>query len=239
MPDGSLKVKKGKTQSTLPASPEELRQKVKLMQHMWELLKIRCPGKAFLQDTSFALWQSYVDWLLGEEVYACVVHSEDRSIQHRVSWTTLLDFELHVRKHMCYMLNHDAAATVASSLRAAMQHQPTMIRYLTTPTSLAAGLAAASQHSATRRDRSRSPLPRKRPAAIQRAPRANAAATRSRSWKAGLSNTTSDGKFKCFKFQRGLCTGPCDKEHVCLVCGGQHAMKDCPRKPKGNAPASA
>eukprot|EP00971_Amphidinium_carterae_P017142 338290-Amphidinium_carterae.1 len=76
MPDGSLRLKKSKVESTLPSTPEELRQKLKLMMHMWEVVKIRCPGKAFVQSPSFELWRSYAEWLLGEEVYACVVRGQ-------------------------------------------------------------------------------------------------------------------------------------------------------------------
>ena len=56
---------------------------------------------------------------------------------------------------------------------------------------------------------------------------------RSQKWDAGETNTTPDGRLKCFRYQRGKCSDPrCDKVHVCLVCNGEHPKKACPRRPK-------
>ena len=58
------------------------------------------------------------------------------------------------------------------------------------------------------------------------------------SWRAGESAKTPDGRTKCFKYQRGACTGACDRVHVCLVCYGQHPASQCPRRPAAS-PATA
>ena len=59
-------------------------------------------------------------------------------------------------------------------------------------------------------------------------------------WRQGTSNTTPDGRLKCFRFQRGACTGGCGKVHSCLVCNGNHGANSCPRKPaQGDAAGTA
>ena len=52
-------------------------------------------------------------------------------------------------------------------------------------------------------------------------------------WRSSQSNSTPDGRAKCFKYQKGQCNGGCGRVHACLVCGGPHPMTQCPRKPAG------
>ena len=287
--DGTIKLRKARSEASLPANPEELRSKMRLMAHHWEMVRLKFPAKEFFAGLTMDLWSQYVNWLLGEDVYDNVVKDTVGNIVYRPSWHILLEYELQVRKRAFHQVNN-AGVTIAQALKDAMMHQPTSIKYFTTPVSLAAGAAAAgskrshgSPHEvadgtahdeAFRRwlsEGGHTPLDSPvawaatRPAVGMAADAAASAqgegqgwwdnkysdknkkykkgdkkGSRSSggSWRAGESAKTPDGRAKCFKYQRGACTGACDRAHVCLVCGGQHPANQCPRRPAASSTAA-
>ena len=274
MPDGSIKVRRGRAEGSVPSRPEELRRKFKVMAYCWEFARLRLPGKAFFQDYHMRMWDNYVEWLLGEDVYENFVHDDSGQVSYRPSWKIFTDFEYQVRKRMCYEVNNNGLSLKAG-LDTAMAHMPTMTKYWTLPVSLA---AASSVGSSSKRQRSRTPSRGQRPqdsfAQRQQAPTqppppfvppaggkgkgakgkgkgkqrggnqggGNFGTAGPANWRAGQSNTTPDGRMKCFKFQRGKCSGGCGKVHQCLVCNGEHGMQNCPRKSSGgsgDAPGAA
>ena len=253
--DGTIKLHKARSEASLPANPEELRSKMRLMAHHWEMVRLKFPAKEFFAGLTMDLWSQYVNWLLGEDVYDNVVKDTVGNIVYRPSWHILLEYELQVRKRAFHQVNN-SGVTIAQALKDAMMHQPTSIKYFTTPVSLAAGAAAAG----SKRSRG-SPQP-SRPAVGMAADAAAPAQGEGQgwwdnkyskkykkgdkksgrgnggSWRGGESAKTPDGRAKCFKYQRGACTGACDRVHVCLVCNGQHPANQCPRRPAASSTAA-
>ena len=132
-PDGTTKLHKGRSEASLPASPE-----MRPMAHHWEMARFKFPAKEFFAGLTMDLWSQYVNWLLGEDVYDNVVRDTIGSIVYRPSWHILLEYELQVRKKALHQVNN-TGVTITQALKDAMAHQPTSIKYFTTPVSLAAG----------------------------------------------------------------------------------------------------
>ena len=91
------------------------------MSYAWEMVRLRQPGKSFLKDHTFALWDRYVEWLSGEDIYANEVKDDQGITLYRPSWHTLLEYEYRVRCRMCWEMNN--GKTVAEALTAARNHQ--------------------------------------------------------------------------------------------------------------------
>eukprot|EP00971_Amphidinium_carterae_P347301 6489233-Amphidinium_carterae.1 len=150
-PDGSFKIKRASSTGSMPTGPEELRHKVRLLAHLWEMLKLKFPARRELQDSSLPVWQRYADWLLGEDVYATQFKSTNADFIHRPAWKQLLTYEFQVRKDFSKRFNE--GASIATALLRATENQAVFIKYFTTPTCLAAGAAAASSSSGTNSSR--------------------------------------------------------------------------------------
>ena len=246
-PDGTLKLKKGKVESTPPRKPEELRAKLRVQAVLWEYLRLKFPGKVWLHDTSFALWERYTSWLLGDDVYENVVKDSHGAVQHRPTWHTLLEYEFQVRRRMCHSIN-TGGLSIATALTDAMAHRPTFQKYFLSPTAFAAGAAGAASSASSKRQRTEDrphegfqASPWQPPPAAGRGRSSGKGASGGRSrgkgrakgggWRAGQQNTSPDGRLKCFRYQRGTCTGSCGKVHACLACGGPHPQSQCTRRP--------
>lgn len=100
-PDGTLKLKRGRATGKTPQGPEELRTKLKLLGTMWDVLRLCCPGRAYLADGTHHNLGDYADWQLGPDVYKFEVRATSGSDTHRVQWSTLLELDAQARtKHM-------------------------------------------------------------------------------------------------------------------------------------------
>jgi len=161
-PDGTIKLRRGKVTSSVPARPEELRTKFKILANHWEFVRLRNPQHPIFAGYSLHMWADYVDWLLGEDVYNSTIKDARGEIVYRPSWHTLLDYDFHLRKRLFFTINNQDL-TLTQALNQAKEHQPTFNKYFSTPVSLAAGAAAANAAMAGRRARSRTPT-RDRPA---------------------------------------------------------------------------
>ena len=60
-----------------------------------------------------------------------------------------------------------------------------------------------------------------------------------KTWAAARNPVTPDGRQKCYKFQKGRCSGECGRVHICLLCNGDHPMMKCPKRPGQGRPAAA
>ena len=254
--DGTLQIKKGRHESNMPATPEEIRAKYRVMARCWMYIKLRHPGKAYLKDHGLDCWQQHVDWLLGEDVYENSAKDDKGDVVMKTTWSTLLSYEYQVRRK-AYALANNQGQTVKEALIAAREDEKTRTKYFTLPTTLMAGAASAA---AKQRRRSRTP-PRPHQGvdrSLVEQPRQTAYRPAGRGkgtgrgkgrgqwasqwapglgWKKGGSPYTPDNRFKCYRYQRGKCDG-CDMVHTCYVCSGNHPIEDCPRRPKGAAAPS-
>ena len=258
--DGTIKPRKGKVESSMPAKSEELRTKLKVMCNHWEYVRLKNPQHPLFKDYTLHMWSDYADWLLGEDVFENTVKDPQGAVQYRPSWHILLDYEFHVREHMLRLVNTESKS-LFDALKLAREHGPTFVKYFSTPVALAAGAAAASgalggASSGRASHRSRSPKgDRPSEGAEQDTAKWNWKGDhhyyhnkdsskkgkgwgkhKRTGWKSAATNTTPDGRLKCFAYQRGKCRGACGKVHACLICNGDHPMTQCHRKPKASPP---
>ena len=142
-PDGSVKTTKVSTaKGSMPKTPEQLRDKLKLIGIHWEFVRIRMPGHPSLRDYDLDIWRKHAEWLLGKKVYQREVTSEEGKIVYRPSWSLLLDFEYALRKKMCYFITK-AQTPIATALQLAKDDKELWVNDFTTPLALSAGAAAA------------------------------------------------------------------------------------------------
>ncbi len=144
--------------------------------------------------------------------------------------------------------------TITAALKQARQDRDTFIQHFQTPMSLSAALAvlnqpASSSSQSQPRGRSRSPRRTRTPLPLPARPPSGADepnidyrkdAKGKGKGKGGKTKgkdaqkpaeilKTPDGRFKCFRYQRGNCKDPkCGNVHVCLICNGAHGKRDCP-----------
>ena len=264
--DGTLQLKRGRVESVPPETPEDLRRKFRIMAAAWEYVRLKHSSKAYLEGLGPEIWQEYVEWLLGEEVYQNGARNEKDEVIYRPSWATLLTYDFQVRRKALRDVNAGRIASIAEALRKARGDEVTRSKYFLTPVSLAAGAAVARE---AMRGRQRSRTPRReahRP--LDGLERSQTEAPRdaqpskegppppppgrgakgggkkggrgrdgaAKGWRAGGSRTTPDGRFKCFRYQRGKCDGKCGMVHSCYVCNGPHPMKECTRRPPSGDP---
>ena len=207
----------------VPATSEELRHKVKVIAHVWELVRIKLPSLPLLSDYRAHIWEKYVTWLLGKQVFGTVVKDTQGREVFKPPWTLLLSFELEVRKAMVKILNHEAV-TLSEALTRAMADRDVLQLHFKDPMSLSAGTVAAQaavQAQASSSSRRASPS----------FPTHGAAWAASEPLRlppppAAPNPVEKDiSQEVCFKYQRGTCPGNCGRLHMCLVCGDEHPSK--------------
>lgn len=103
MPDGTIKLKQGKASGKTPQDPEQLRTKLRLLGTMWEMIRIKAPSRAYLKGYPPHLWSEYADWLLGQDVWHMDVTAPGGNEVRRADWSTLLDLDNQIRKHVITM----------------------------------------------------------------------------------------------------------------------------------------
>jgi hypothetical protein len=154
--NGDIQFRAGDVKGTTPSKPEELRRIFKLMGACWEFIRLKVPGKSYLADHSQAVWDDYADWLLGDDVFDCVVRDSGRDVIYKPSWNLVLDLDYQIRK-LAYKLVNRTGVTIKAAMKQAMADEKLYHKFFTTPVSLAAASATKSGGAASSRGRSRSP----------------------------------------------------------------------------------
>ena len=239
--DGSIKFKKGGQEVPMPSKPEELRQRLKVWGHHWILLKYKFPQQHRLASATGHLFNTYIDYLLGDEVYELVAKDSAGKTVSKPSFPTLLGYEFRVRKKMTEHMNK--GDDIKTALVKAMHDSVVKERFYTTP-------IAMSAVTSGNRDRSRSParekdtrLPWMR-GEIQsvgdkggkggdkggKRKKVKKGKGGDKAKKGNLYTKTPDGKGICFRYndQNQKCRGStCNFTHVCSFCLGKHPLHMC------------
>ena len=102
---GNIKVRKGYGETTEPRSPEEYRQRIKVMMHSYLLAKLKYPHKQVLQDAEPHHFQKFVDYIVGDQVHGLKVKDEEGNVLSFPAFSLILHYEHQVRKEMVRLLN--------------------------------------------------------------------------------------------------------------------------------------
>lgn len=208
----TLKIRPGKTMTTPPASPEDLRLRHRRIGLAWDFIKSRHTTRAWLPSSAVDIFRRLSDHVLGSTI-AGLRSADGRS----PSWALVLGYELEVRKAAYRYVRDGEAKCLQSGLSKAMENPQIMTVHFSIPFSLGksdlgldgSGAAANPALANAPVDVTRKRLP-----------------TWDRQW--GKASKTPEGRMICFRFQKGACKEKqCRFAHVCQRCFGRHGFAQC------------
>jgi hypothetical protein len=90
---GILKVTRRYGESQAPRTPEELRQKVKLLGHTYIFVQLKYPNRDSLREINPNLFNKYVDYLLGEHVFGLKAKDANSMVRrcHHRRWSSYIE----------------------------------------------------------------------------------------------------------------------------------------------------
>ena len=224
---GTVKIKKGYGESKPPKTPEELRQRLRLVGHAYIMAQLKFPHKAVLQQLTPNHFNKFCDYLLGEQVMGLRAKDEEGTVVSAPSLELVLSYEFQIRKEMVKLMN--AGEPMREALDRAMKDGVVKERFFLTPAAYNALTSLGGK-----RDKSRS----------VRRDRWNYSNPSSGSWggkgkakggkgkKGGgksLHSKTPDGREICYAWnnKEQRCRHKCGRVHVCQICFGQHPAHAC------------
>ena len=245
--DGTLKMKKGLSEAPMPTNPEELRARIKLWGYHWILLKYKFPLQARLQTATLRMFDEYLEYLLGEDVYGLTARNAEGQVVSRPSFLILISYDFRMRKRMTELINE--GSDIKKALEEVVRDMVLRERHFTTP----AAMSALSGSSFTMTGRGKpSPtreLPwmrglkdedkkKKKIKNKNKGGRADESGVKDvikdpkgkgKGKDKGKRNSkTPDGKPLCYKWNNGEgCKGPCKYVHACQKCFGKHPFHLC------------
>ncbi|CAE7884664.1 HCBT2, partial [Symbiodinium necroappetens] len=211
------------SRTTAPSGPEQLRLRLTVLQNALIMIKLKHPGRAELADVTFAVFERYKDYLLGDYCYG--LRSSEESGSLIPPWPPILSYEHAIRKH-AYKLMATDGRSFGDALAKAYKEATVKERHFTTPLALHA-----------KRPNPSVPPPPLNP--YQRDPKKGKGKLGKGKDKqptkfgtlAGTSSRTPDGKPICYRFNaKGGCKkgDKCHFAHVCLHCFAKHPATQCP-----------
>ena len=144
-----VRIRKNAKPIPLPTNTEEVRRRFKTLGIVYYLARFKHSGRLWLRTSSLETWLNYCEWLLGADVWGFRLDQEGLQIQ--TSWTTMLQYDLHIRKLACRKVLFDQM-DFQTALDFAKEDLPLRARWFITPTAI---LASASSSSSS----SKRPLP--------------------------------------------------------------------------------
>jgi hypothetical protein len=225
-----------------PKTTEELRLRFKTLAIAFVLSSFKHTSTLWLRTVSMEIFAEYVEYLLSEHVAGYQLDQDE--LQAKATWSTVLGYDLAMRKHMVRSITYPPLSDFATAMRAAMADPVVRERHFITPTALLTAAGAASrfgkrpapedawaQEKAVKKKKGKG---KGKEDKVQKAPAAD-------------NNTriqqTPDKKRICGFFNRKGCkVENCTWAHVCNRCMGAHPASDkvCPlfRGPAAPGPAA-
>ena len=232
---GNIKVRKGYGETTEPKSPEEYRQRMKVVMHSYLLAKLKYPHKQSLQDAEPHHFQKFVDYILGDQVYGLKAKDEQGNTVSTPAFSLILHYEHQVRKEMVRLLNE--GNSLHTALEEARKDGVVKERFFLTPAAMSA--LANAQKNEDHSYRSRSPRGGHRGWHDKGQDRGGYGKGKKGKGKKGkkgdavIHSKTPDGREICYKWnsQHDRCRHQCGRLHVCQICFGNHPMHSCKSPP--------
>ncbi|CAL1149061.1 unnamed protein product [Cladocopium goreaui] len=102
---GNVRVKKGHGETKPPKTPEELRQRLKLVGHTYVMTQLKFPNRAVLRGLDPNIFMKLADYLLGEHVHGLSAKDEKGEVISRPSFELVLSYEYQIRKFATKAMN--------------------------------------------------------------------------------------------------------------------------------------
>ena len=133
-PRGGLRLKRGSKQSSsLPATSEALRVRLKIMAVAMLYTRQRFPNRPWLQDLSPSVFSDHVDFLLGKQISGLESKGVNGVVVHHPQWELILSFEYQVRKHAYKLIATQKQASLGAALKDAQADTTVRNLYFLTP----------------------------------------------------------------------------------------------------------
>lgn len=194
---GFLRIRPGKTTTTPPATPEELRLRHRRIGLAWDFVKARHSTRAWLPTSSVDTFRKSSDYVLDASV-AGLRTSDQRS----PTWSLVLTYELELRKAACRFARDGECACIDSAIEKAMDSPKLLTEHFVVAFTLGKSVSPANGGSANDKasDMGGKLMP-----------------SWDRQW--GKASKTPAGKPICFKYQKGKCL-----KEVLSICACLPAM---------------
>ena len=134
---GTVKLRRAAGTTSDPNNPEQLRKRICLMGVGLMMLGMRHTNRRELQGMSPQVFQSYLNYLLGDYVWMLVAKDPQGRTVSCPSWLQLLSYEYQIRKK-AYALMNSGKGTFAECLPVAWNDPIVKERFFTTPLAYAA-----------------------------------------------------------------------------------------------------
>ena len=243
----SVRVRRAPKAIAAPSTTEELRDRFTTLAITYILASYKHSSRLWIKPATMAMWQRYVSFLLSDQVAS--YHLDQEGLSVRASWTTVLAYDLALRKFACRAVLYENK-DFATALDEAMKDLGCRERYFITPTAMLT--AASSSHRTTAPTGGKGILPtpelpgpnappnaRKRKAAARLLKQQQEAKGRQKGKPKGkgkaegkgsqLHTRTPDGRNLCKFYQtaEGCSKQGCTYVHACNKCLQVHSGSTC------------
>ena len=225
---GTISLRKGGSKTAMPSGPEQLRLRLTVLQNTLVMIQLRHPGRRELEDVSFALFEKYKEYLLGDYCYG--LRSSEDSGALVPPWSLVLSYEHAIRKH-AYKVMATAGYSFGAALLHAYKEPSVKERNFTTPLAL-----HAKRPQPWLANSEQPPLKKSYKGKGAKGSGKHKDDKAAKKLKEG-SDRTPDGKPICFRYNAKGCKkgAKCHFAHVCMLCFGKHPASECPQKQDKNA----
>lgn len=212
----TLRFKPGKTMTTPPSTPEELRLRHRRLGLAWEMARSRHSSRAWLPERCVDAFRKLSDHVLGPKVAG--LRAPDGRLP---PWNNVLVYEAEVRCHAYEYVRKGEANDLAAALRDACKAPDIMSSHFIVPLTLAAAYPTPILPSEPKKGKGKGKGGGKDGVIKTIAKRSQAA----------------DGKRLCFAFNRskGCERANCQFAHLCQRCFEPHSYTKCPRVHRGES----
>ena len=136
-----VRIRKNAKPVPLPVNTEELRRRFKTLGIVYYIARFKHTSRLWLRTSTLDTWLEYCEWLLGEDVWGFRLDQEGLQVQ--TSWTTMLQYDLHIRKLACRKVLFDQM-DFQTALDSAREDLPLRARWFITPTAILASTSSSS-----------------------------------------------------------------------------------------------
>ena len=211
-----LRIKPGKTMTTPPANPEELRMRHRRIGLAWEMLRTKHSSRSWLPPRCLDGFRKLSDHILGDRI-AGMRSPDGRS----PAWSLILQYESEVRKHAYRLVRDGSVGDLKSALSAACMAPEIYTMHFIGPLTFASSCsgvapsAVADELPWRKRSGKRKGKGKEKGLDVKKFIRKH--------------HRTQDGQLLCFGYNKpsGCTKKNCHFAHVCQRCLGNHSYTNC------------
>ena len=224
---GLIKIRKGYKEGVKPSTPEQLRQRLKLVGHTMLFAQLKYPHNAALRGLEPLHWSKLADYLLGEHIMGLESKDARGEVVAKPSFELVLSYEHQIRRNMVRLMNQ--GESMVEALKSSMTDMIVKERYFLTPNAASALIQAREE-----RPRSRSPRRTWQSTSWEQPKGKGKGKSKKGKEKGGLHHRTPDGRQICYAWNSASerCRFDCGRVHVCQRCLGKHPLHACPESKK-------